>query len=311
MNRTKTFPMLLLLLAATLVLSACGITDRFASGEVKPELVGTWLWNSYTRWTYVLNDDGTGIRGTAEENEAITWSVAGETLRINRQGDVPSGEISNERWTLDLSGDYFTIDSQQVTREMSFTRGGVLGDVSADIVGTWAWEDGIQWTYVFEADGTGTRGWPGEMETFYWGAVDGVLRMEFTGQMQVGTFQNEWWAYTINDGIIRLESRHALGGEMAYYYILGAGISPVYEGLVGLWAWEDNNAWRYVFEPDGTGNRGADNEYETFVWGVSGTTLEILPWGAPLEAWEFAMTADELRLESRLHGVIFYYIRGE
>jgi len=40
------------------------------------------------------------------------------------------------------------------------------------LVGTWSWNDDAQWTFVFNPDGTGTRGLPGQMAEFTWYADD-------------------------------------------------------------------------------------------------------------------------------------------
>ena len=42
-------------------------------------------------------------------------------------------------------------------------------DVSdSPLVGQWSWPEGPDFVYTFEADGTGSRGIPGQMETFNW-----------------------------------------------------------------------------------------------------------------------------------------------
>jgi len=82
------------------------------TGEVIPELVGTWEWPTYPDWRYVFNADGTGNRGVVGVLETFTWSVDGNTLHIDRDA-AARDEIKYERWTMILSGDDLDISSQQ------------------------------------------------------------------------------------------------------------------------------------------------------------------------------------------------------
>jgi len=311
MNKiSKYLLMLLLVSAATLAFTGC---NGAGSGEVKPELVGTWMWNDYTRWAYILNEDGTGTRGIPGDVQHITWGVSGNTLHINREGDVPRDEIRNERWEFTLTDDQLFLNNRQTrgdSRSYYYTLAGVLGEVNQSLVGTWAWVEGVQWTYVFNEDGTGTRGWTGETDNFHWGVVDGVVRMEMQGALAAGMFRNEWWAYRIDDEVLRLESRHVAGYEMAYYYILDAGIGEANSALVGMWEWDEDYEWLYNFNADGTGTRGWYDELVEFTWGTEGNILRFLGWDGSTESWDFEIIDGMLRLESHQLGVVFYYYRA-
>jgi len=104
------------LLVSTLALAGC-------SRGNDEDLVGTWAWEDFADYTYVFNSDGTGTRGVTGARESFTWSTSSDQLRINREGDIPSGEIRNERWTYTIDGDVFSIVSRQDTsRSYSYVR---------------------------------------------------------------------------------------------------------------------------------------------------------------------------------------------
>jgi len=86
------------------------------------------------------------------------------------------------------------------------------------LIGTWSWEFDQNWSYVFDEDGTGFRNGAniGTTESFEWSVVDNELRMGFGSISQSG-IQNEVWAFSINDGILRLHSTQ--NPDLLYYYI--------------------------------------------------------------------------------------------
>ena len=86
------------------------------------------------------------------------------------------------------------------------------GPISEVLLGTWAWDGDPNWTYVFAADGTATRGVPGQIETFTWWVEgdDHVL-------MDVGVMI-ESWTFIIEGDILTLDSRQVPG--MTWSYVL-------------------------------------------------------------------------------------------
>jgi len=86
--------------------------------------------------------------------------------------------------------------------------------------------------------------------------------------------------------------------------------------LVGTWEWEYFYDWRYVFNADGTGDRGIPGvETETFTWSVSGSRLYINRDFAPVdeiqnEIWTFLIDNNRLALLSQqVHEMMFNYFR--
>ena len=78
------------------------------------------------------------------------------------------------------------------------------------VIGTWAWDANELYLYTFNADGTGTRGLPDEVETFTW-SVPESGRVD----MRVGTM-TERWDYVVEDNVFTLTSRQIAGMEFSY-----------------------------------------------------------------------------------------------
>ena len=77
--------------------------------------------------------------------------------------------------------------------------------------------------------------------------------------------------------------------------------------LVGLWRWDGMTIWRYVFNEDGTGERGINGvQIEEFTWNTKGNiTLNIniaseLLFEGQLryEKWAYRIRGNQLTLES-------------
>jgi len=280
-------------------------------GEVKQEFVGTWIWNDYTRFTIVLNEDGTGTRGVPGDIEPFTWNVRGTTLRIDRTGFVPLHEVRNEHWDFVLAGDSLRLHSlQSFDLRYYYTNANVLGNIEPALFGTWAWQDGIQWVYEFNEDGTGTVGWTGEAIEFRWGVVNDVIRIELIGGIPADNFRHQRWAFWLYEDTLRLACRNVADSMHVYYYIRDGGLGPICETLLGTWLWEYDFSWAYIFNEDGTGTSGFYDYYSYFTWGISGDVLRILYWGSAIESWYFTIIDDVLRLQHRhLPDSTFYHIR--
>jgi len=88
-------------------------------------------------------------------------------------------------------------------------------DVAHVLAGTtWAWDASDLYLYVFNADGTGTRGLDGMLENFTWTTPGtGRLNMNVTGGI------NEQWNYTIEDNVLTIDSRQVPGMEFSYILV--------------------------------------------------------------------------------------------
>jgi len=84
------------------------------------------------------------------------------------------------------------------------------------LVGTWAWDGEMEWTYVLNANGTGTRGMPDDYEEILWRTAYGILWID--RGIDDNFIRFEHWDYTIVDGLLTLTSRQISG--LSYSYIL-------------------------------------------------------------------------------------------
>ncbi|MCL2837410.1 MAG: hypothetical protein FWE00_11875, partial [Defluviitaleaceae bacterium] len=161
------------------------------------------------------------------------------------------------------------------------------------LVGTWNWDDNAFWQYVFNGDGTGTRGLPDSLDSFTWSIRgEGHVRMNVRGQTG-----NEEWNYTISGDILTLDSRQIAG--MTYNYINADAAPAIDLELVGAWNWDDNAFWQYVFSADGTGVRGFPDSLDSFNWSIQGdghVRMDVRGHGQ--EEWNFTISGDILTLES-------------
>lgn len=91
------------------------------------------------------------------------------------------------------------------------------GDTNSALIGSWDWNDlGVY--YVFNADGTGTRGFealPDMMAEFDWTAENGILRITVTEGLGLTGFAEEW-NYVIVGNQLDIDSRQAEGIEWSY-----------------------------------------------------------------------------------------------
>ena len=85
--------------------------------------------------------------------------------------------------------------------------------------------------------------------------------------------------------------------------------------LVGLWRWDGMTIWRYIFNEDGTGERGINGvQIEQFTWStVSNITLNInivseLLFEEQLryERWAYRIRGNQLTLESLQDETMIY-----
>jgi len=261
------------------------LTGCEGSSEEMPNLEGTWVRYRDLGYTMTLNADGTGRRGGIS-GESFDWTTTRRELRINRR-NARSNEIANERWSVSLENDILRIESRQQSGLVrTYIRDGAVGEVDQSLVGAWYWNTNFFWEYVFDADGTGRRGIMGEMSSFTWGVVDDTMRIRLN-TVPAGHSRNEHWTFDIDDGSLRLENRH--DSRQAFSYIRNDGhgaLGAVDPALVGRWHWdnEDYPTWRYLFNDDGTGNRGRPADVPRFMgalypiyWGVVDGELRILP----------------------------------
>jgi len=86
--------------------------------------------------------------------------------------------------------------------------------------------------------------------------------------------------------------------------------------LVGIWFWDDNSGFEYLFNDDGTGIRGWPSEPSPFTWSTNGSTLNIVcqgdsaMFGVRNERWTYTVANNNLTLISQQSRNMSYsYIR--
>ena len=279
---------LLILTALLLVglLAGCG----GAEGQDEA-LIGAWAWDDTSSWEYVFEADGSGVRGAqGHGEETFTWSTnASGRLTLN----LDSGR---EQWDYTIAGaNTLTLTSRNLT--YTYSR---LGQ-RADFIGSWAWDEDAGWEYVFEADGTGTRGFPPQVESFEWATTaDGRLRLRYGG-----TYSE--WTYLITDSTLTMTHTRFANTEFHYARVLDEG-NPA---LVGTWHWVDDSDWEYIFDANGQGKRGwlVDGDVEDFTWTTTANNQIIMRFGDYVEGWGYSIAGNRLTL--RFEDIVFQYTRQD
>jgi len=183
------------------------------SGETVGEsaFIGTWSWVDIPTWRFVFNANGTGTWATtAYESLNIEWLLTGSALHvITHYNDSESLEIWNFVITDNIS---LRLQSTTTGEVMYLVYGAinlVPGEAYPALVGTWTWDSNPNWVYTFNADGTGTRGFPHSLETFTWEVYGDELRTTTIIMIQL-------WAFEIDGDTLRLETLQVDG--ISYIY---------------------------------------------------------------------------------------------
>ncbi|MCL2401214.1 MAG: hypothetical protein FWC90_01080 [Oscillospiraceae bacterium] len=177
---------------------------------------------------------------------------------------------------------------------------GGSGDIDEALVGEWLFEGTADWTYIFNADGSGERG-AVEIQTFTW-SVRNNDRIEFN--FGAG-FQNQTWDYTITGDTLHMANR---GGERESFNYFRIGNST---DLPGTWAWTDSEELQFIFNADGTGSHNFLGFDSAFEWFTARENL-IIDNGPhePNEHWHFDILVNTLTIESRqVAGLTLSYMR--
>ncbi|MCL2546891.1 MAG: hypothetical protein FWE06_06820 [Oscillospiraceae bacterium] len=293
MRRIKGLAFVFALLLLISSIAACGLLPGGGSNEQDEALVGQWSWDTQVSWLYTFNADGTGTRGSAEL-ETFTWHTRGGNRLVLNHG----AGLQDTEWNYTIDG-----DSLNLTR-----RGGQLESFdyyrvgqSESLHGVWLWDTSHAYRVEFNADGTGARGFPDEIESFDWFTAGDSLAVD------TGSGPHEHWRFVIDSDLLTIDSRQLAG--LTYSYIRESAVLDNMEqdtALVGAWLWDADDAYRYEFNADGTGTRGFEGEIEDFEWFTMDGILVI----DTAEQWEYSIDDDVLTIENVLvPGADFSYIR--
>ena len=160
--------------------------------------------------------------------------------------------------------------------------------VDRAFVGTWYWIDNVQYTYVFESDGTG-RWWDLSVEDFTWGTRDGKLVLDFGP-----AFRNIELTYIFDGNMLNLTDERS-----NFYYFR---FVPD-QNLIGNWVILGDYMVGKTMNPDGTGYSShflsEPGEEISFNW-FTANDLLIIHLGPLLQdMWTYTISGDVLNLVSR------------
>jgi hypothetical protein len=200
-----------------------GLLAGCASG-LDENLAGVWNWESDGAYVYMFHSDGTGERGFPETLDAFTWETRGSRLSISRERAL-RGEIRDESWTFEINEHGLTLTNSNRTpedEEIQFTYLREITENNPALAGTWSWdfEGGEAFTYVFNEDGTGTRGFPNEGDSFTWTANDSRLNI-LRDKAQRDEFRGEFWSLELDDGKLVITSLQIEEYSFAYNKVNG------------------------------------------------------------------------------------------
>ncbi|MCL2409590.1 MAG: hypothetical protein FWC96_08285 [Oscillospiraceae bacterium] len=200
----RLFAVLIILVLTIGALVGCGGAAVDLDGH---PLVGEWAWSYNIAWRYVLNSDGTGTRGGGGMPvESFTWGVRGDNearITVGRGGAV-------ERWTFTLLGNNLTLARSATNENYEYMRVGAPPS-GHTLTGTWSWTGDDSYQYILNADGSGTRGVPGAIESFTWLLDEGNHLL-----LDLGWGVIESWTFGVTGDTLTLSSRQVSG--MVYSY---------------------------------------------------------------------------------------------
>jgi len=173
--------------------------------------IGTWSWVDIPTWRFVFNANGTGTWATAEyESANIEWMLTGGALHIITHYD---SDESLEIWNFVITDGISLRLQSTTTGEVIYLVYGAIdlipGEAYSALVGNWIWDSNPNWVYTFNADGTGTRGFPHSLEEFTWEVYGDELRTTTIIMIQL-------WAFEIDGDTLRLETLQVDG--ISYIY---------------------------------------------------------------------------------------------
>jgi len=174
---------------------------------------------------------------------------------------------------------------------------------TAELMGTWFWDEDFGYMLNFNDDGTGSRGWEFFIEDFTWRTNPGGGLLIYTEIM------TESWTYSVNGGVLVLDSLN-FPGESYNYIKVEIDLD---EALVGEWRWADDDIFVMTFYSDGTGTRNWMNVdvLEAFMWFTSnGMYLDIYSDTID-EVWMYMVSGNNLTIESLdIPGLVYNYVRN-
>ena len=170
------------------------------------------------------------------------------------------------------------------------------------LFGTWHWDGNINFTYIFESDGTGRRG-DRQVDEFTWDTRDDDLLVLNFGS----GFADDEWTWQVVGDRLTIVNRN----EPQTFSYLRPNMNPA---LVGTWVWDMSDEidhYEYVFADNGTLVRGfIDEPLDNLNW-FTADNLLVMYSGVNYEMWYFTISGNVLTIDNfHVSGQTFNYIRA-
>jgi len=129
-------------------------------------------------------------------------NVAGEYIRLIITTAQNSERIAEIMSFFDIAG----APRREVGEKVIFNRDFEILEANT-LIGSWAWDLNHDFSYVFESDGTGSRGFSTMQQAFEWTFFEGVLALD----IHLTDYSNmiELWQTSLVDNVLTLTSLYA------------------------------------------------------------------------------------------------------
>ena len=144
---------------------------------------------------------GYTVEWDAENNSAVIIGEDGSRRMVRLSA---AGGAFNANGTIFVRADYIA----RMFAESVYT---------SPLIGTWAWDGDDSFVYIFNADGTGRRGFPFTMTDFTWSTNGSQLNINLAGSTFLFGVRNEHWAFSIVDDVLTIDSLQAY--DLVFSYI--------------------------------------------------------------------------------------------
>lgn len=165
------------------------------------------------------------------------------------------------------------------------------------LVGTWAWDETSSWEWVFEADGSGTRGVQGhQQDSFEWSTNGSRVTLRVDSN-------RERWDFAVDGDNLTMSS-----GNVTYAYSrVGRDTA-----LTGEWAWDEDGSFIFDLGADGQGTRGFVPSVESFEWTTTADGRLTLWFGAQYQEWNYSFDGGVMTIvNTRFANEVYSYVRLE
>jgi hypothetical protein len=200
MNVKKFFVVLFSFIFLIGLVTGCGERQ---DGDLRDDrLVGVWVWDINADYSYMFNNDGTGERGGAGLHplQEFVWSVT-EDYYLTL--DFGAGYM-DDVWEYSINDYVLSLTNRSDGRFFEYFK----VEQNLALTGTWSFESDTPHEFTFNDDGTGSRTYAQELDSFSWFTSENLL---IINSDPYGRVLDEHWTFSINDDVLTLDSRQVPG----------------------------------------------------------------------------------------------------